>query len=477
MPAGEAERQGVDGAEHRGADGAALVKRKERAALWSIAASVGITLAKGAAGLATGSLSLISDAAHSLLDVASTTMTWLAVRAADKPADDQHHYGHGKLEALAALAETAFLFLLSGAIAYEGVRRLAAGEADVTPSWIAAGVLVGAIAVDAWRWAALRRVARETGSDALEADALHFATDLVNSVLVLGALALAAAGYPQADAAVAVSVSLFIAVAGFRLARRTIDTLLDTAPEGVAERVRDAVGRVPGVVSVDRVRARPAGGRVIGEVSLHVSRTLPLDRVAGIKAAADAAIVRELPRAEFTITASPIQLDDETILERVMLIAAHQRIPVHHVTVQEIEGRLSVSFDVEVDGRIPLSAAHVLASRLEAAIGDELGPAVEVESHIEPLETSHLQGREADARTVASIAAALAEAAGGIEKLADVHGVRVRETEAGLVVNYHCHAAPELDVATVHACVDELERRVRTRHPGILRVIGHAEPA
>src|SRR3712207_3780413 len=180
--------------------------RKERAALWSIAASAVITLAKGAAGLATGSLALISDAAHSLLDVASTTMTWLAVRAARKPADAQHHYGHGKFESLAALGQTAFLFLLSGAVAYEGVRRLAAGDAAVAPSWTAVAVLVAAIAVDAWRWQSLTRVARETGSEALEADALHFSSDLVNSVLVLAALGAAAAGYPQVDSLVAIGV-------------------------------------------------------------------------------------------------------------------------------------------------------------------------------------------------------------------------------------------------------------------------------
>ena len=170
-----------------GTDRAQMEWRKERAALWSILASIVITLAKGAAGFATGSLALISDAAHSLLDVAATTFTWLAVRAAHKPADEEHHYGHGKFESLAALVETAFLFLLSGAVAYEGVRRLLAGETEVQPSWAAAGVLVAAILVEAWRWWSLKRVARETGSEALEADALHFSSDLVNSILVLAA--------------------------------------------------------------------------------------------------------------------------------------------------------------------------------------------------------------------------------------------------------------------------------------------------
>src|SRR5215212_2747698 len=144
---------------HQNGPGEKTAERKERAALWSIAASAGITVAKGAVGLASGSLSLISDAAHSFLDVAATTMTWLAVRAAHKPADEQHQYGHGKLESLAALVETAFLFLLSGAVALEGARRLWQGNAEVEPSWLAAGVLVAAIGVDAWRWWGLKQVA------------------------------------------------------------------------------------------------------------------------------------------------------------------------------------------------------------------------------------------------------------------------------------------------------------------------------
>ena len=145
-------------------------------------------------------------------------------------------------------------------------------------------MLVVAIVVDAWRWWALKKVARETGSEALEADALHFSSDLVNSVLVLAAFGAAALGYPQADSLVAVGVSLFIAFAGFRLAQRTINTLLDAAPKGLAEQIRAKVAEaVPGVVSVERVRVRPAGGEVFGEILVKVPRTLPLEKVAEIK--------------------------------------------------------------------------------------------------------------------------------------------------------------------------------------------------
>jgi cation diffusion facilitator family transporter len=455
---------------------AATAKRKERAALWSILASVVITLAKGAAGLATGSLALISDAAHSVLDVAATTITWLAVRAAHRPADEQHQYGHGKFESLAALGETAFLFLLSGAVAYEGVRRLLAGESHVEASWAAAAVLVGAILVDGWRWWSLKRVARETGSDALDADALHFSSDLINSVLVLAALGAAALGYRQVDALVAVGVSGFIALAGFRLAQRTVNTLLDTAPRGLAEQVRAVAESVPGVVGVDRVRVRPAGGHLFGEVLVRVSRTLPLERVAEIRDKVVRAIREQLPHGDFTVAADPIQLDDETILERVLLTAARLHVPVHHVTVQNLSRRMSVSFDVEVDARLSLGRAHEIASRVEHAIRDELGPQIEVESHIEPLAVAQLEGREADAATVAKIAATLAQTATGVDGLSDVHNVRVRATESGLIVNYHCRADPGLNVALVHEMTDELERRVRLAHPEILRIVGHAEP-
>lgn len=454
----------------------ATAARKERAALWSILASAGITIGKGAAGFATGSLALISDAAHSLVDVASTTLTWLALRTAHKPADEEHHYGHGKFESVAALAETAFLFLLSGVVAYEGLRRLASMQSSVTFSWAAVGVLIAAILIDAWRWRSLKRIARETGSEALEADALHFSSDLVNSVLVLVALGAAAAGYPQVDAIVAVAVAAFIAVAGFRLAQRTLSTLLDTAPKGLGERVRGLAEAVAGVVAVERVRVRPAGGRMLGEVHVRVSRTLPLERVSAIKQGIIGSIERELPTAEFTVTADPIQLDDETILERILLIATRLRVPIHHVTVQNLSHRLSVSFDLEVDGGMSLGQAHEVATRVENVIRDELGPQVEVESHIEPLAVSHLDGREADAATVARIAQTLADNSATDAKIGEVHNVRVRQTAAGLIVNYHCRVDAALDVATVHDLVDDLERRIRLAHPEMLRVVGHAEP-
>jgi divalent metal cation (Fe/Co/Zn/Cd) transporter len=224
------------------------------------------------------------------------------------------------------------------------------------------------------------------------------------------------------------------------------------------------------------VRARPAGAVLFVELAIGVSRTLPLDRVTAIKERLARAIRAELPRAELTITTEPRALDDETVRERVMLIARNSGLAIHHVAVQALADRLSVSADLEVDGTLPIAAAHETASRLEEAIREELGPQVEVETHIEPLPAALLSGRDAAVAHVAEIGEALAGLAAGLSGLSEVHDVRVRETADGEIVNFHCRVDPALSVRAVHDLVDGVERGLRRRFPTIARVIGHAEP-
>jgi len=449
---------------------------KEKVALSSIAASAGLTAAKGAVGLATGSLAILSEAAHSLLDLAATVMTYFAVRFAGKPADAEHHYGHGKMESVSALIETALLFLLSGIVIREALQRLFGGHGhavEATP-W-AFVVIAGSIVIDFARARVLYRVAAETASEALEADALHFGSDLWSSVAVLVGLFAVAFGHAWADAAAAIVVAVFICIAGWRLGRRTIDTLTDTAPVGVGERISAAVRRIPGVVALEQLRIRSAGPVLFADLGVAVSRTLPLDQVTALKDGIVRAVRAENPAAEVTVTIDPRALDDETVLERVMVIARNRALAVHHVTVHSIGRGLSVSLDLEVNGNLPLGRAHEIASSLEQAIRDELGPQVEVETHIEPLQSDRQAGRNAPADRVAAVRDALIEIAATVEFVAQVHDVRVREAE-GEVVNFHCIVDPALTVADVHEKVDEVERALRRRFPTIRRVIGHAEP-
>jgi cation diffusion facilitator family transporter len=451
--------------------------RKQRVALSSIAASAALTSVKAVVGLATGSLAILSEAGHSLLDLAATLMTFLAVRVSDKPADQEHHYGHGKVESVCALAETGLLFVLSVVVIWEAAQRLSSGQGHGVEATIwAFAVIIASIVTDFFRARILYRVASQTRSEALEADALHFASDMWSSVAVLIGLVAVALGHEWADSAAAMVVAVFICIAGWRLGRRTIETLTDTAPAGIAERITMIAAHIPGVVAVERVRVRPAGATLFVDVEVAVSRTLPLDRVTTIKDRIVGALRREFPHAEVTIHTLPRALDDETVLERVMVIARNRALAVHHVTVHAIGDRLSVSLDLEVDGNLTLGRAHAIADELEEAVREELGSEVEVETHIEPLQTRDLAGRDAPAERIAAVSNELGALAAQLGFLQDIHDVRVRDTAAGDIVNFHAHVDPALTVAEVHENTDELERALRERFPGIKRVIGHAEP-
>jgi cation diffusion facilitator family transporter len=454
-----------------------MTSEKERVALGSIVASGGLTLGKAVVGFATGSLAMLSEAAHSLIDLAATVMTYFAVRWADKPADQDHQYGHGKIENIAALAETALLFILSGVVMWESAQRLIGGHPQmVEATAVAFGMILVSIGVDFYRARVLNRVAIETSSPALEADALHFSSDLWSSAAVLVGLVGIRLGYAWADSAAAMVVALFVCLAGWRLGRRTIDALTDTAPTGVADRIGAIARKVGNVASVERVRTRRVGGTVFGEIDVGASRTLPLDRIEVLKEDIGTAVRTALPNAEIGVNVMPRALDNETVMERVMVIARNRGLAVHHVTVHAIPTGLTISLDLEVDGDLPLGAAHEIADSLEAAIRKEVGPGVEVETHIEPLQMEGSAGRDAAATDVAAVARTLADLAAATGSLRNVHEVRVRDTDDGRIVNFHCNVDPARTVSEVHELVDALERGLRRCFPEVKRVIGHAEP-
>jgi cation diffusion facilitator family transporter len=449
---------------------------KSRVAAISIFASAAMAAAKFAVGVAIGSLALISEALHSLVDVGATIITWLVVRVSDRPADEEHHYGHGKLESVSALGVIALLYVLAGGILVESWSRLRQGGSPPTISVIPFAVLLIDIAVNFWRARALHRAARDTRSQALAADALHFASDVLGSVAVIIGLALSGMGYAWGDSAAAIAVAVMIAVLGFRLARSTIETLLDRAPEGASEKASTAIRSVPGVIDLERLRVRMVGATHFIDAIVQVPRTYPIDRVEEIKRKAQAAVGKALGDADLTFTAVPVARNNESVRERIMVIARNSGLAVHHVTVHDLGDRLTVSIDLEVDSDMALTDAHDIAHGLERNIREEFGEDVEVDTHIEPLEPELPVGSDAAADRVEAIRAALTRFAADTA-IHDVHNVRVRNTAAGEVVNFHCRAAPSMSVIKVHENVDEIERALRRAYPTVKRVISHAEPS
>ena len=448
---------------------------KSRVAAISVFASAIMAAAKFVVGIAIGSLALISEALHSSVDVVATIITWLVVRVSDRPADAEHNYGHGKFESVSALGVIAMLYVLAGGILVESFSRLREGAPPPVISAIPFIVLLIDIAVNFWRARALHRAARDTKSQALAADALHFASDVLGSVAVIVGLALSGLGYAWGDAAAAIGVAVMIAALGMRLARSTVETLLDRAPEGVSEQARAAIVSVPGVVDIERLRVRMVGPTLFIDAIVQVPRTFPIDRVDEIKRKAQAALTRALGDADLTFTAVPVARNNESVRERIMVIARNSGLAIHHVTVHDLGGKLTVSIDLEVDGEMALIAAHDIAHDLERNIRDEFGEDVEVDTHIEPLEPELPFGADAAPGRVEAIETALSRfAANGA--IHDIHSVRVRNTDAGEVVNFHCHAAPSMSVIKVHENVDQIERALRRAFPTVKRVISHAEP-
>lgn len=453
-----------------------MTDTKQRVAAVSVVASALLAVAKIAVGVAIGSLALISDGLHSTVDLCATIVTWIVVRFSDRPADEEHHYGHGKIESISALGLTALLYILAGGIVVEAFSRLSTGTAPSGLPMIAFAVMAIEIGVNLWRSRALARAAAETKSHALEADALHFATDMYGSFAVIAGLVLTSMGFGWGDAAAAIAVALIICFLGFRLGRKTVEALMDRAPEGAHPLAKEALRRVPGVLAVERLRVRNVGLQYFVDAIVQVPRTLPLDRIDDIKRAAQEAVSRALGDADLTFTAVPVAQDSEGVRDRINVIARNRGLAIHHVTAHDLGDRLTIGIDLEVDGNMPLGRAHETTRGLEAAIRAEFGETTEVDTHIEPLQPDLLLGEDVPSSESETISAALAELAKATNAVRDVHDVRVRAAQDGYVVNFHCRADPSLSVVEVHDLIDQVERGLRRLYPQVKRVVSHAEP-
>jgi cation diffusion facilitator family transporter len=403
-------------------------------------------------------------------------ITYFAVRLGDQPPDERHHYGHAKFESIAALAETVLLLATTGWIAYEAIHRLLSGETGILVTWWATAIIVASIVIDFFRSRALSRVAKATSSEALAADALNFTSDMWSSLAVLIGLGAAWLGYPAADSIAALIVAAVMMVATFRLGARTFDTLLDAAPGGATDDIRKIVEAADGVLGLTRLRIRPSGATLFTGVLVTVPRTMPIDDMIALREKIARDIKAKYPNADVTVTTDPVALDEETISERVRLIAHHQKLAIHHLTIQRVGIRSAVSFDVEVDGKMTLEDAHEKATMLEAAIRRELGHDVEVESHIEPLPERILPGEDLPVGGKEEIETMLRKLVAGEDRISDIHNVRVRRNSEGIFVHYHCRFAPQETVETVHDVIDRIETELQHEQPTIKRVIAHAEP-
>jgi len=461
------------------------VKEKKRAALLSVASAVVLLSLKTFLVLRTGSLGVLSEALHSGLDLVAAIITFLSVRMSDRPADEKHPYGHGKFENFSAFVETGLLLLTALYIIYEAFSRLFFRSVHIEPSITAIVILLCALGIDLTRARALLHVARKFSSEALEADALHFSTDVWSTVVVISGVGLVWAGETwnlpyliYADALAALAVAAVILWVGSQLGRRTIDALLDAAPEGLQQEIARAIARMDGVLDVDRVRVRRAGNRHFVDATVSVTRTASLEQVHALSDAIEKRVGEIVP-SDVMVHAEPRAPQGEHLFEAIRAVAQRMGLGIHDLSALQQQNKLFVELHLEVDENLSLRDAHRQATKLEEGIRELRDGPIDVNIHIEPL-GRHIATPDAGGGEMKQLSRAVEEFLNSLpaefDELVNCHDVRTRQVEHHILVSCHCTMKGALPITQIHDVTAALEDRVKERFPQIHRVTIHPEP-
>ncbi len=454
---------------------------KRRVALNSVFVAVVITVLKVLVGVTTGSLGILSEAAHSALDFIAAVITLFSVRVSDKPADADHQYGHGKVENFSAFLETGLLLITCVWIVWEAGKRLFFHDRHIEPTLAAFAVMLLSMVLDYWRSRRLQKVAMRYDSQALEADALHFSTDIWSSGVVVVGLALVWAGdryqiswMHKADPIAALMVAGVVVYVSSRLARSTIDALLDAAPGGIRGNIIDQVRTVGGVIDVDRVRIRRAGNRYFADVTVGVGRNVTFQHSERTVGEVTEAVHSVLPNADVIVRSIPRAIGQENIFDRIRAVASRNNLGVHDVSVQDLRGEIHVEQHLELDERLSLKQAHDVVTRIEAEMKEDVPEISSILTHIEsepnPIETTdEILSNEALERKLRQIAAETPE-------ILDMHEVVIKRVRGLLYLSCHCTMDDDLPLSRVHDVSTALEIRFKQAAPELFKVLIHTEP-
>jgi len=459
-------------------------REKRWVALSSLWAAILLTVTKLVIGVWTNSLGILSEAAHSGLDLVAAAITVWAVRISAQPADREHTYGHGKFENLSALFETLLLLVTCVCIIYEAVARLFfRAKVEVDPNVWAFLVVILSILVDFSRSRALKRAAVKYRSQALEADALHFSTDIWSSLVVfVGLLAVLAADIfhlpwlQKADALAALGVALIVIWVSLQLGRRSIDALVDTVPKGLQEQVTAAAAGVAGVERVTQVRLRRSGGEFFADVTISVGRAAGLEQAHDIADRAEAAVRAVLQQADVVVHVEPVAGGEEDLTTTIRVLAARHHLGAHGIRIYEEAGERSLELHLEVSESLDLEKAHRQATEFERDLRRSVPQLQRIVTHLEPAgDAAATQQAEPAGR--AQIQQAVAEFLKTYSLPVRPHNMKVQMVGGELAVSFHCTLDAATAITEAHDFTVRLEEYLRSRVPNLGRVVIHVEPA
>ncbi len=429
-------------------------------------------LAKLVVGLLTGSLGILSEAVHSMFDLAASTFTLLAVRTARKPADQEHPYGHGRAENLAAFAEGILLIITAGVIAFEAVRRLVEGGPPVDPAPYAFALLIVSLLIEAGRAVVLRRVGRLASSEAMLADATDRTADVLANIGVLVGLLGVRMGLLWADAAAALLVALVILRAAGFLAWRSGDILIDRAAAGAERQLREAIQDVDGVREVRSVRVRRSGPNLIGDISIATRRMLPVEAASALVDGVKARAGSVLPGLDLAVAVEGQERSSD-LVERIHAAAARNGgfRDLHNVTVErEADGSLHLTMHAKLPGDQTLDSASRTSRALERSIRAELPEVNRIDIHLEPIEPDVVPGQDVTARNE--------QLAARVRQIVESHPEVLRCVDVELSSRHsriHAHVVAEvagdMSLEQAHRIESELEEMIRSQVPELQEVV------
>jgi cation diffusion facilitator family transporter len=449
---------------------------KRRVAMSSVVAAVFITGFKLVVGLETNSLGILSEAAHSGLDLLAAAITLFAVTVAERPPDAEHQYGHGKIENLSAFVETILLIVTCAWIIWEAVKRLSTGASHVDASVWGFIVMGVSIVVDVGRSRALARAAKKHNSQALEADALHFSSDVWSSLVVIAGLGFVMLGYQSLDSIAAILVAFLVLFVSYRLGRRTIDALMDRVPAGLSEQFLEAVRKVPGVEEVRGLRVRPSGAHAFVDVTIAIRRTTPFEQAHLIMDNVEKALSQQRDKLEVMVHAEPVISPDETIEDKIRMVVADMGLrPPHNVEIMDSDGHYFIDFDVEYASGKSFVEAHDVTSEIEREIR-RIVPSVEkITIHMEEQQTEEKETVEAT-WTAVRLHQEIMESIRSENRVVSCSDVTLLQAGNKFNLTVACQFQKEKPLAEIHQIISELESKLYKRFKVLRRITIHAEP-
>ncbi|MDI9643751.1 MAG: cation diffusion facilitator family transporter [Candidatus Verstraetearchaeota archaeon] len=451
--------------------------KKQKVALSSVLAAVALTSMKLVVGIVTNSLGVLSEALHSAIDLIAAFTTFYAVRIADSPPDSDHMYGHGKVESLASLVETALLFVTCGWILYEAVSRLLFKEVEVDLGLSALFVMGISMIIDFSRSRALMRTAKEYKSQALEADAIHFSTDLISSSVVIIGILATMMGYVAFDSYAGIGVAFVTAFIGYRILKKSVHTLMDGAPYGVIDRIVESAESVDGIRKVGRVRVRECGPKTFVDLDVNVDGDLNLEEAHNLTDSVVDKIKSTVPGADVVVHAEPISKHDLTLTEKIRheaMLTKDVR-SISNIQVSEQGSRIDVEFDIEVE-EMELKKAHEVATGLEERIKRLDGRISNVTSHIEPFR-NNINSSETAVSMRNELEKSLKEIVARFPEVACTRDLDVKKISGKFAVTFCCLFGKEISLEDAHSIATKIEAELRSKYHAVESVSIHLEPS